>query len=407
MILAFDRHADGGILLVKGLEVTVEQLVDFREHDLVLWAFRSGKRGHDRAHVERKRVGEDRLVLRREPHALFLGIGLDQRDALFRATGKAHVIERLVVDAEEAAGRTVFRRHIGDGCTVGEAEVGNARTVEFDKPPDHADFAQHLHAGQYEIGRGDAFGHCAGQLEANDFGDQHRNRLAEHGSLRLDSADAPAQNAKAVDHGGVAVGADTGVRVSDGRAVLIVRRPHALAEIFEVHLVADAGARWNGSEVLEALGTPFEEVVALRIAGIFELDVLFERLGVAEFVDHDRMVDHQVDRNLRVDLGGITTKLCDRIAHRGEIDHARHAGEILQQHARGAVLDFLAGGRVALPVGNRLRVFGRDGETAIFEAEHVLQQDLEAEGQFRNIADRRFGLGEGIIGVVLATYRKG
>ena len=82
----------------------------------------------------------------------------------------------------------------------------------------------------------------------------------------------------------------------------------------------------------------------------------FERLGVAEFVDHHRVVDHEVDRHLRIDLGGIAAELADRIAHRGKVDHAGHAGEILHQHARRAVLDFVAGDRVLLPVGDRLDV---------------------------------------------------
>ena len=52
----------------------------------------------------------------------------------------------------------------------------------------------------------------AGQLEADHLGDQHGDRLAEHGGLGLDAADAPAEHGEAVDHGGVAVGADQRVR---------------------------------------------------------------------------------------------------------------------------------------------------------------------------------------------------
>ena len=38
-----------------------------------------------------------------DPEALFLGIGFDQRDLAFLAAGQAQVIERLVIDPEEAA----------------------------------------------------------------------------------------------------------------------------------------------------------------------------------------------------------------------------------------------------------------------------------------------------------------
>ena len=57
-------------------------------------------------------------------------------------------------------------------------------------------------------------------MEADHFGDDHRDRLAEHRRLRLDPADAPAQDAEAVDHGGVAVGADQRVGIGDLPPVL-------------------------------------------------------------------------------------------------------------------------------------------------------------------------------------------
>ena len=54
-------------------------------------------------------------------------------------------------------------------------------------------------------------------LKPIDFGDEHGDRLAEHRRLRLDAADAPAENGEAVDHGRVAVGADERVGVGDTR----------------------------------------------------------------------------------------------------------------------------------------------------------------------------------------------
>ncbi len=118
------------------------------------------------------------------------------------------------------------------------------------------------------------------------------------------------------------------------------------------------------------------------------------------------MIDHEIDRDLRVDLGGVAAQLADRVAHRCQIDHARHTGEILQQHPGRAELDFLAGARIILPVGDCLRVLGRDGEATILETQHVLEQDLEAERQLRHVADGLGRLGEGIIGVFLAPYRQ-
>jgi predicted ABC-class ATPase len=106
--------------------------------------------------------------------------------------------------------------------------------------------------------------------------------------------------------------------------------------------VADAGARRHGIEIVERLGAPLQEVVTLHVAVIFDLDVLFERLGRAEFVHHHRVVDDEVDGNQRVDLAGVAAQLGDGVAHRGKVDHAGHAGEVLKQHARGAILDLVA-----------------------------------------------------------------
>ena len=154
------------------------------------------------------------------PHALRLRIGLDQRDAVFGAAGHGEIADGLGVDREEAAGRAIFRRHVADGGAVGQRHVGEAGAEELDELADHALLAQHLGDGQHEVGGGDAFLQLAGQAEADDFGQQHRDGLAEHRGLGLDAADAPAEHAEAVDHGGVGIGADAGVGIGDDVAVL-------------------------------------------------------------------------------------------------------------------------------------------------------------------------------------------
>ncbi len=403
-ILALNRHADVGALVGFG-HVLGEDIIHIGQRNAVLRALGPGERGDNGAHVEFERRGEHRIGgIGVDPEALLLGIGFDQRDLAFLAAGEAQVIERLVVDSEEAAGSAVFWGHVGQGRAVGQAQRGEARAEVFDKAAHHAVLAQQVGAGQHQIGRGHAFAERAGQLEADHFGDQHRNRLAQHCRLGLDPADAPAQHAEAVDHRGVAVGTNAGVGVSDGRAVLVLRGPDRLGDVFQVDLVADPGARGDRVEVVERLGTPLEEVIAFHVAVVFDLDVLFEGLGVAEFVDHHRVVDHQVDRDQRVDLGGIAAKLGDRIAHRRQIDHAGHAGEILQQHAGRAVLDFVrAFGRVLLPIHNRLDVGGGDGEAAVLKTQQVFQQDLHRERKPADIAKLGRGLLERIVSVVLAA----
>ena len=404
--LAFDGHA-GLRLLVDFGEVLVEHIIDIGKRDFVLRTLGTGKRGHHGRQIEFERRGKDRLDRRVDPEPLFLGISFDERNLRFFAPGQAQIIERLVIDAEKAARRAIFGRHIGERGAIGQSQPGEARPVIFDEAADHAVLAQQIGRGEHQVGGGHAFFQFAGEAETDHFGDQHRHRLAKHGRLGFDPADAPAEHAQPVDHRGVAVGADARIGIGHRDTVLVGAGPHRLRDVFQIDLVADAGARRHRVEIVEAFRSPFEEVVAFEIALVFNLDVLFERLGRAEFIDHDRVVDDEVDRDQRVDLAGIAAELGNRIAHRGEIDHARHAGEILQQHARGAVLD-LAGrfDRVVLPVDQRFHVMRRNGEAAVFEPQQVFQQHFHRKRQPRNVAILRRSLGQRIIRIVLATDGK-
>ena len=234
------------------------------------------------------------------------------------------------------------------------------------------------------------FAQLAGQLEADDFGQQHRQRLAEHRRLRLDAPDAPAEHGQAVDHRRVAVGADQRVGIGDLdrlAAELLLRGPDGLGEIFEIDLVADAGAGRHDREIGERLLAPFEEAVALLVLLVFALDVLGQRLGRAEVVDDDGMVDDEIDGNERIDLVGIAAELVHRVAHRGEIDDRGNAGEILHQHARRAEGDFVLGlAAVDEPSRDRLDVLLLDG-AAVLVAQQVLQHDLHRERQLRDAGE--------------------
>jgi len=200
----------------------------------------------------------------------------------------------------------------------------------------------------------------------------------------------------------VAVGADAGVGIGDDIAVRILGRPDGLRDIFQIDLMADAGAGGDRVEIGEGLAAPFQKVVALHVALIFNLDILLERLGRAEFVDHDAVVDDEVDRHLRVDLAGVGAQRIHRVAHGGEIDDAGDAGEILKQDAGGTILNLALGlALVILPVDDGLNILDRDGD-AIFEAEQVFEQHLHREGQARHVAQLRRRFFERVKGDVLA-----
>ena len=99
-----------------------------RERHAVLRALRPGERRLDLGEIERDRLGEHRIGrVRLAEHSLRLGIGLDQRDALILPAGGLEIIERFLVDREEAAGRAIFRRHVGDGGAILERQMCRAR----------------------------------------------------------------------------------------------------------------------------------------------------------------------------------------------------------------------------------------------------------------------------------------
>ncbi len=357
-----------------------ESGVGFGEKDTVLRAFRAGKRWHDAAEVKLQTGRVDRVFLFRAPVALCLGIGLDQLDALRVTAGVGEVLDRFLIDREEAASGAIFRRHVGDRRFVLERQVRKALTIEFDELADHAMLAQHLGDGQHEVGRGCAFCELAGQLEADDFRDQHGDRLAEHGRFGLDAANAPAEDRQAVDHRGVGVGADAGVEIGDGLAVFFLG-PDRLAKIFEIHLVTDTGARRDNAEIAEGLGAPAQELITLLVALILDLHILLEAFRSAEEVDHDGVVDDEVDWDQRIDGFCIGAELFGGIAHGGKVNNGRHTGEVLHQDAGRAVGDLVAD--VALLVEPFLegQNVGLGDRLAVFIAQHVFQQHLERGGQ--------------------------
>ena len=95
----------------------------------------------------------------------------------------------------------------------------------------------------------------------------------------------------------------------------------------------DAHARRHHLKVPERSLGPAQQRIALAVSLVLTLDVALIRHPRAERVDLHRMVDHEVDRHQRIDAAGIASAAGDRGPQRGQIDHSRHAGEILHDHA--------------------------------------------------------------------------
>ena len=77
---------------------------------------------------------------------------------------------------------------------------------------------------------------------------------------------------------------------------------------------------------------------------------------------------------------GIAAHVGHRVAHRREVDDARHAGEVLQDHARRREGDLLRRVGVRVPGRERLDVLAAHGD-AVLVAQEVLEQDLQRERQ--------------------------
>ncbi|MPM98693.1 hypothetical protein SDC9_145881 [bioreactor metagenome] len=182
------------------------------------------------------------------------------------------------------------------------------------------------------------------------------------------------------------VGADTGVGVGLQDTVDLTREDHA-GEVLDVDLVHDAGARGDDLEVVEGGLAPAEELVALLVALVLDVDVLGEGLRGAEVLHDDGVVDHHLGRGERVDLGRVATEVGDRLAHRGQVDDTGHAGEVLHDHAGRSELDLLARLGRRIPGRERLDVAGGDVRT-VLGTEQVLQQDLEGVREVLGALDR-------------------
>ena len=122
-----------------------------------------------------------------------------------------------------------------------------------------------------------------------------------------------------------AVRADHRVRHGDPAPVLLLR-PDGAGQIFEIDLVADAGAGRHDAEIAEGRLAPAQELVALAVALELAPDIGAEGIGAAVGIHHHRMVDDEVHGVYRVDFLRVAAEPGHGVAHGGEIDHRRHAG---------------------------------------------------------------------------------
>ena len=211
-------------------------------------------------------------------------------------------------------------------------------------------------------------------------------------------------DAEAVDHGGMRIGADEGVGIGGQETVLLPQLDGG-GEVLQVDLVHDAHAGRHDPEVVECALRELEQLVALGVPAELQRHVQPESVGRAVVIDLDRVVDDEVAGHDRVDAVGVAAHLRHRVAHGGQVHHAGHAGEVLQHHPRGHEGKFRSLGLGRRPSGQCPDVVLGDRALSA-PAQRIFQQDADREGEAVEVAHPLPGeLGEAIDRDRLAAAR--
>ena len=147
----------------------------------------------------------------------------------------------------------------------------------------------------------------------------------------------------------------------------------------------DARVGRHDREVVERALAPAQERVALLVALELALGVDAEGVARAEGVDLHGVVDHELGRDERVDLRRRrrpSAAIASRIAARSTTAGTPVKSCISTRAGREG--DLLARLRLGVPAGERLDVGGVDRAVAL-GAQQVLEQDLQREGQPRDV----------------------
>ena len=207
------------------------------------------------------------------------------------------------VGGEEGARGAEFRAHVGDGGAFRHGEGGDAGPGVFEHAAHAALDGAAAEQFKDDVLGGGPAGERPGQEDAHDLGHGDIVGLARHRQRDGKPARAHGERADAARGGGVAVGAH------EGRA--------GLGEVFEVELVADAGAG-PGVHAAEFGRHGAQEAVVVRVAE----------------VHLERVVVHVAQGNIGLDPGD---------AQGFELEPRHGPGGVLGQGLVDAQTDFASG----------------------------------------------------------------
>ena len=242
---------------------------------------------------------------------MLFGVSFDDRDFFVGTTSTLHVIKRIAIDWEKAHRRAVFRGHVRNRRAICQRHLRNAFTEELNELANHTSGTQLLGHGQNQVSRSRTGSKFSFELKANDFWQQHVDRLAKHRCFGFDTTNTPAKHAQAIDHGRMTIGTDQSIWNGD-RTGFIFADKNAFSQKLQVNLVDDTNIWRDNAEVIKRFLAPTQEFVSLAVTLEFEFDVQTKSSRAAKLVDLNTMVDYQVDGNQWVNLFWITTQAAHR-----------------------------------------------------------------------------------------------
>ena len=163
-------------------------------------------------------------------------------------------------------------------------------------------------------------------------------------------------------------------------AVLLLG-PHRLRQIFEIDLMADAGAGRHHAEIVEGAGAPAQERVALAVPLIFLLDIDVE--GAVAMPKASTITEWSMTRSTGTSgliLRGSppSARMASRMAARSTTAGTPVKSCISTRAGRKAISRSLL--RVLQPVRHAANVVGGDG-AAVLVTQQIFEQHLQRERQ--------------------------
>jgi hypothetical protein len=83
-----------------------------------------------------------------------------------------------------------------------------------------------------------------------------------------------------------------------------------------------------------------QKFITFTVADKYHFSIPHERISPTSDIHLYRMVNHEVNRDKRVNLFRVAAKTLHRTPHRSQIDYGGDTCEVLQNHSCGSKRDF-------------------------------------------------------------------